>query len=217
MKDQNRPFNCVTVFQNLNKKVSNSQLKVFLSELVEEGKLQEKVYGKTSIFWISQTETVKEGTDLQVLLEKSQADGVDLKAKVQQLEGILAEKRKLNASILAEPSNESLVTRIASLQEESIAKKAKLANNGAELSSEHCDNSKNVDPAELKAQLKFYMSLWRERQENIYNIIEPMSEASGQTLALLQEQAGLEGDDAHGLPIRAPRSIAELSKYCTSS
>ena len=184
--------------------------------MVNSGQLQEKAYGKTSIFWISQSEIVGEDVDLKALNEESKGKRETLKVSVRESQQAVETQQQQNATLRKVLSNAAIAKKIAKLKMETASKSTKIEELQAapSLDGAKAEQCHPVDPIELKEQIKYYMSLWRQRQQNAFDILEGISEATGKSVTLLQEQAGMEGDHVHNLPTRAPRSVDELIKHC---
>eukprot|EP00924_Labyrinthula_sp_SR-Ha-C_P007004 snap_masked-scaffold_8-processed-gene-6.23-mRNA-1 protein AED:1.00 eAED:1.00 QI:0/-1/0/0/-1/1/1/0/254 len=191
LREQNRPHNATKVFENLNKKFGQKQVKTVLENLVQSNKIMERC----GIFWINQSIVAEEvgkkpiGEELQKLTEERKEEIEDFKLKLKEIEEKIA-------AVKETPSPEELKKLILEAQnkqetaEEELAKLEKLNEE-----KENIPEEDDQDLNQLKLEGQFYLSAWKERKRNLMEAIEAIADAQGKKLSAVFEDLGLEEDE----------------------
>eukprot|EP01098_Paradermamoeba_levis_P005720 TRINITY_DN2398_c0_g1_i1.p1 TRINITY_DN2398_c0_g1~~TRINITY_DN2398_c0_g1_i1.p1 ORF type:complete len:228 (-),score=66.07 TRINITY_DN2398_c0_g1_i1:135-818(-) len=190
MRKQNRPYNIQTLVTNLHESVSKKQAETVLDALVKKGKITEKEFGKTKIYWSNQQELPdvdKEGLakledQIEELKELKQTLAEEVKNKTAEYKKVAAAPKtaELDEQIqLLEKENQELSTRLAALQK----------------------GTKMVSPesrAKVKKAHEAALTAYKKRKRMCMEMINQIQEVNDKSLKALMEDVGLETDEDAG-------------------
>lgn len=174
LKSQNRPYNAQNISDNLRGAVPKAAVQVAADELVSQGALQGKTYGKFRVYMAAQPETTPETPqDFEALEERVAELRLQLKQVHQQL-----------AEAIAVPTDEELAAEISRLS-------ARLEATDKQLEPISC-----LDAAEIKALQTDHVvlhTLWSKRKRQCLDLLSELGAEMSQ--ACLIEEIGLETDE----------------------
>eukprot|EP00826_Nyctotherus_ovalis_P064939 TRINITY_DN9535_c0_g3_i1.p1 TRINITY_DN9535_c0_g3~~TRINITY_DN9535_c0_g3_i1.p1 ORF type:complete len:192 (+),score=57.69 TRINITY_DN9535_c0_g3_i1:92-667(+) len=98
MKEQNRPYSALNVFDNLHGEIKKTEVQRILDVLVEEGEVKSKDFGKFVIYLFNQDKMPVVSKDE---IEKTDKEINDHKEKLKALTDKLKEKQKSTCTIYA--------------------------------------------------------------------------------------------------------------------
>lgn len=190
---QQRPYNSTKVYENLLKVFPHPLVKSALAELVKAGVLDMKEEGRTSLFWVLQTQSSENAEQI------NRARG-ELAKEIEERESQLEEKRVMLKNCVAEtkalakePTDHEL--DICIQEAAKLAKEAKQSLSdmkervsGAQLPLDH------LSLKEAQAAYKFYRAVYLERKRNVMDVIRTISEQGSQTIFSVMDEAGIEPD-----------------------
>lgn len=184
---QNRPYSVIDIFNNLHKEYGKTAVVRALDQLVEEGKIKEKTYGKQKIYFPEQSQfPAVDDEDLQKMdAEVKNMTGTleEITQGVRSNEALLS---KLNSSLTTSEAKEKLST----VKQEISALEAKLS----DLES----NAPKIDPAEkdaIYANNEKYVKEWRKRKRLTTDMVDAILEGYPKGKKTLFEEIGIETDE----------------------
>lgn len=187
MRQQNRPYTPLVVYENLHHAIKKPALQRLMDELVEEGALQVKEFKKTKLYMAKQdvNETVDQGELDQLASEEG-----DLKEKLAQQK---SKNAKLQAAITAlqnEPSDEGLAALLKQYQKKVDELNAKLARTKGSKAPLVTKDQVN----KVQTQFNNMLSAWRKRKRAAMDMIDAMCGEEGEPKAVI-ERFNLETDE----------------------
>jgi 26S proteasome regulatory subunit (ATPase 3-interacting protein) len=196
LKQQNRPYSAIQVFDNLHKRVTKGTTERVLDSLakMEGGGIQVKEYGKNKIYWPDQ-----KGMPVPTSSELRDLDG-QIKAKASELSDIEKKGSGIERSLktlLAQPSDADL-DRVLEEKERVVS----TLQGKADALDRH-----PVDPKALYRSIRkhnFYRKKWLEWKNNAMDIVENIAEAMEKKGAAVAESLGVETDKELGVVVPAP-------------
>ncbi|CAI8032607.1 Homologous-pairing protein 2 homolog, partial [Geodia barretti] len=109
MLDQNRPYSAGDVFNNLHKEFGKTCVQRCLDQLVTEGKLVEKTYGKQKTYVINQSQFPDvDGSELNALDKEIAEVQKQLQESQSHCQRLNSELSALNSSLTAEQASNQL-------------------------------------------------------------------------------------------------------------
>ncbi|XP_069691125.1 homologous-pairing protein 2 homolog [Periplaneta americana] len=193
LRDQNRPYSANDIFMNLHKEVGKTSVQKCLDQLVEQGAVIEKVYGKQKVYVIKQEDTNNE-SDLKQELKNLDSKLVDISGKLataeQELKNCELQLRELQST----PTTVEAKTQLTSLEDRVQKLKDKLedlSKNTVKVSVEERENiQKNCEN-----NLKF----WRKRKRLCLDIVDSILEGYPKDKKTLLGEVGIETDEDAGV------------------
>nr|CAB3265231.1 homologous-pairing protein 2 homolog [Phallusia mammillata] len=193
MKSQNRPYSASDVFLNLHKEYGKTAVVKAMENLAEENKLLEKVYGKSKIYVVHQSQfpSVDEN-ELTKLDKEIQSLTEALQLEQTQLRECSAEVNKLTSSLTttdAKLTVESLQAQIADM-EKTLQQAKSLA--------------KNIDPSKKKKIIedhKTNVTHWRKRKRMTNDLMNAVLEGYPKSKKHFLEEVGIETDEEMSVKI----------------
>jgi len=192
LEKQNRPFNALTLYENLHGAVGKTQANKLLTSLAESKKITAKEFGKQKIFWRNQ-----EG------LEIDKEGLAKLEKQIEQLEKerepLNEECKSLSAEIhglTSNPTNQEADVKIAALTKENTELQTRLKN--------ITENQVVISPEEKKQAEKQYevtRQQWRKRKRICKDICSHLEEGSGKRFKDFQDELGLQVDEDFGISL----------------
>lgn len=192
---QNRPFNVQNIVDAFQAQgIKKTQTQRILDDLVADGTLIMKAYGKVKIYCANQAHFEKLSEDEMA----SMADRIaELGEKVKAIDGELSGLTSTNRALLATPSNANLASSLGAATDELGKKQASLA----KLQS---GNVRLISRDELQAlqnKLAGAVKIWRKRKRAAMDMIGELAEGMDKKPAALMEEIGLEADEDVGVAI----------------
>lgn len=187
MKQQNRPYSAADVFLNLRKAHGKTAVVKSMENLAAAGKLLEKVYGKSKIYVISQSEfpDVSESelanADKAIVELSKKSDSLQTELKLLKTEL----RRYLNSLTTSEAKSdvEKLSSEITSLKERLIQAKESMQNISEE-------DSKNI-----RQDHRMFVSHWRKRKRITTDLMNAVLEGYPKSKKAFIEEVGIETDE----------------------
>ncbi|KAG8200387.1 hypothetical protein JTE90_028565 [Oedothorax gibbosus] len=186
LKDQNRPYSAIDIFNNLHKEHGKTAVVKALDLLVSESKVKEKTYGKQKIYFIDQNEfATSENTNL-----------ASMDAEINNMTHTLTEFQKQikNSESVLGNLDKSLTTEAAMAELNALNKEIpQLKEKLHSLES----NKSQVGPKEkealYKAKMK-YCKEWQKRKRLANDMIDAILEGYPKDKKHLYEEVGFETD-----------------------
>ena len=184
LQARNRPYNVNDIFNNLHGSVGKSAVPKCLDVLVERGQVTAKQFNKQVVYVINQ-----DNFDLpsQEELDRMDLEIASMKEQLQTAKAEVKAKQATLSSLSAQLTLEQARARISKLQSDSAGMTAKIAS--------ILEGKVRVDPEE-KAQVdKDYAVVSKElkkRKKMCMDILSTLTEASGQKVADMMEEMGIE-------------------------
>ncbi|XP_030757058.1 homologous-pairing protein 2 homolog isoform X1 [Sitophilus oryzae] len=191
LETQNRPYSITDIQNNFGKEYGKSAIQKALDNLVENGQVKEKLYGKQKVYFVSQ-ETKKSNAEiseeLKMLDRKINEISLDLKEKKQKIK-ILQAEIGMNAETLTLP--------------QAIMKKSDLKNEICYFNNslEEFDGEEMVSDDEKKeVMVSFNKSLetYKKRKRLCKDILDIILENYPKSKKNLMEDIGIETDEDVG-------------------
>lgn len=187
MKQQNRPYSAADVFLNLRKAHGKTSIVKAMENLAASGKLLEKVYGKSKIYVISQsefpevseTEIANADKAIDELSKKSDCLQSELKSLKTELRGYLNSPTTAEAKIEVD----KLTSEVSSLRERLIEAKKSMQNISEQ-------DSKNI-----RQNHKTFVSHWRKRKRMTTDLMNAVLEGYPKSKKAFIEEVGIETDE----------------------
>ena len=193
MLDQNRPYSAIDILTNLHKEFGKTCVQRTLDQLVAEGKLVEKTYGKQKIYVANQShfpdvdeaelkQMEKQITELQDEIKKREVE-------CRTLESELA---SLQSSLTSEEAREQLQATEKQCSE--MEAKLNMLKSG----------KNSVAPKEAERIHKAHNEstrLWRKRKRMATEIVNAVLEGYQKSKRQLYEEVGFETDEEYGVTL----------------
>ncbi len=196
LESTNRPYSTINIFDNLHGAVKKASLQRVLDALAEEGQINEKVCGKSKVYWALQDQY---GDITSQVLASLRAEVLALEAKASEAEGERAAMAARVAALEAEPSDEDLekqlqaeAAEIKSLEDRYAAVVA--AADGVVVTAATKDT--------LVADGKRYRKRWSELRGKIMDVVARMSEGMDKSVAQVFAMTGMEQDSEYDVNIK---------------
>jgi 26S proteasome regulatory subunit (ATPase 3-interacting protein) len=186
LRQQNRPYSLIDIFNNLHGAVGKTALQKVLDKLIEDQIIISKSFGKQTVYVVSQTNVA--------IPSQSELDGMDdMISQLKEQTANLKEQCKINNSKISELQAKltvpELKERIAKLQQENIVMAAKIQ----ELSS----GTRKVDLQEKKivdAKYLQYSKLMKERKRKCMDALNMITENLTINPREFMQELGMEDD-----------------------
>ncbi|GIY85759.1 homologous-pairing protein 2 homolog [Caerostris darwini] len=186
LKDQNRPYSVIDIFNNLHKEHGKTAVTKALETLVSEGKIKEKTYGKQKIYFIDQNEFQNsKDANLQQMDEEINNINQALKELQQQIKNAENELNTLDKSLTTEAAEVEL-----------LALKKELPNLKSRLQTLE-SNAGRIKPEEkdgLYEARKKSCKEWTKRKCLANDMIDAILEGYPKDKKHLFEEVGIETD-----------------------
>lgn len=193
MKKQNRPYSLVDIFNNLHKEHGKTAVQKAIDQLVSNGKLCEKVYGKQKVYVVNQdcfeaaNDAELKTMDLKIVeqnacLSDTQKELREAESQLSQLNSSLGTKEAQSLLKQTQEEVEQLRLRIKCLAE-----------------------NPNQVTAEEKERVcrdrEKYIKEWRKRKRTTNDILDSILEGYPKNKKCLYEEVGIETDESVGVTV----------------
>ncbi|KAK9511170.1 hypothetical protein O3M35_005782 [Rhynocoris fuscipes] len=187
LKDTNRPYSANDIVQNMHKEYTKGQIQKSLDELVADGSIFEKVYGKQKVYCVKQEDMVIDAADDELNELNSK-----ISSTTEALKNLKAELTTVESSLktlLTEPTTEEAIKEINQLKEENgkLQEKIKVLKESTDLVPE------KEKTAVLNKKTK-YLNDYRKRKRICMSIINEILENYPKSKKVLLEEIGIEQD-----------------------
>eukprot|EP00039_Didymoeca_costata_P019886 m.339295 g.339295 ORF g.339295 m.339295 type:complete len:214 (-) comp18737_c0_seq1:88-729(-) len=193
MQEQNRPHSAITVFQNLQQQVGKTQTTQILTKLAKEQFLVEKEYGKAKVYLLNQADQKEvpqeELATLDQEIENKKLKGKNLRDSCVKL---ASELDSLTGSL----TNTIASKKLSDLKEENSdlsARIKKIEESGDLVSKE--------EQEKVEKNYTKHITEWRKRKKYMKNIEDTVMESYPKKRKQLQDDMGVETDEAAGIDI----------------
>jgi 26S proteasome regulatory subunit (ATPase 3-interacting protein) len=197
MRGQNRPYNNKMIFENLHGAVGQAQVTKAMDDLAERGELVRKENGKQKVYWPAQeTDEIKALTGPDSAASAAALDAEAQAAKEQaaahkaKADALAAENKR----IAAQPADADAAALVARLTEETARMEARLK--------ALRESTVKVSRDDFLAAEKRYQAAkaaWKKRKRMCKDVMAALTESSGQSIADLAEEVGIETDESLGI------------------
>ncbi|CAK8698473.1 unnamed protein product [Clavelina lepadiformis] len=188
MKSQNRPYSASDVFLNLHKKHGKTAVVKAMENLSEQGKLLEKVYGKSKIYVVHQSQFPEVADiDLQKLDEEVTKLDRQITDTNSRFATVNAECQKVQASL----TTSKVLANIEIINSEIEILEKRLA--------ELKCNGPCMDPVKKNTMVdehKLNISQWRKRKKMTTDLMNAVLEGYPKSKRQFLEEVGLETDES---------------------
>ena len=188
MKEKNRPYSVLDIFNNLHKEHGKTAIGKALEALTESGKMLEKVYGKSKIYVVHQSIFPDIADDELNVLDKEYTSVQDAVASVKKE---LHMKNNELSSILSSPTTVELKKQVSTLKTEveSLSLKLKtLQNNAGNVKYSAADKEK------LLKNHENFRKEFKKRKRYTTDIMDAVLEGYPKSKKQFIEEVGLEID-----------------------
>ena len=216
MLEQNRPFSAIAVTSNLKNEVGKAEAVRILDGLVEEGVLESKDYKKFRYYWANQSlfflflfsfsfsfsffsfllfpysplssgniEQKKEPAEIQQEIDDAEGELKQLTAKASTLS-------KKVSTLQSALSDEQIEERVAALEKENAELSDRLEQAKGSSETVTKESVEKIDKA-----LKSQVTHWRKRKRCAMEMVNEISEGSGESVKRLFKTIELENDESN--------------------
>uniref|UniRef100_H2ZD74 Homologous-pairing protein 2 homolog n=1 Tax=Ciona savignyi TaxID=51511 RepID=H2ZD74_CIOSA len=193
MKTQNRPYSVGDIFSNLHKEYGKTAVTKTVEVLSQRGKLLEKVYGKTKIYVVHQSQFP--------VVQKDELTKHDDEIKQLNEEVVSLQTENQKRSSLLNQLNSSVTTADAMEQVKKLGEEVKKMQN-------HLNSLKSmsgsIDPTQKKKTLeqhKTFVGQWRKRKRMTSDLMNAVLEGYPKSKKLFLEEVGIETDEICGVTV----------------
>ncbi|KAF0690112.1 Aste57867_18506 [Aphanomyces stellatus] len=192
LRQTNRPYSVLNVFENLHRRIGKTMLQKILDVLVDQGEICVKTYGKSQIYYYNQSKLPLPSGDLLAKVESQLQSVVE---EVGGLEKELKEHETVLGGLTSQMSDADLEAALKGQTEEADLLSAKLKQVGAHASAP-------VDPS-LKAGLtksfQKYRGEWVKRKRIVMDAVDQIAEGMEKKRKDVLELCGVETDESVGV------------------
>lgn len=154
---QCRPYNSTKVYENLLKTISHTIVKNVLVALVSRGMLQEKVEGRASLYWVTQTDGSDTVEDRDALCKNLQQEIDLVNTVLQDTRADFAIEQQSIAALQQEPADHDIDNEITLLNK-SVSEMSrdiqKIRKSAIEIPSNDVTDDRSLE--DLRCERKFY-------------------------------------------------------------
>ncbi|KAK7084672.1 PSMC3 interacting protein [Halocaridina rubra] len=191
MEQQNRPYSVNDIFMNLHKEIGKTACQKAIDQLVSDGVLREKSYGKQKVYVYDQNHFPS--------LDEEQLKAMD--ARIVELTEAIKEKEKLcsevevklrglSSSLTTEEAQKKIAETEVAV--ETMQKKLKDLQENQVLVSKEEKDKVNKDSENM-------LKMWRKRRRMTVDILDAIMEGYPKTKKVLYEEIGIETDEDVGI------------------
>eukprot|EP00118_Oscarella_pearsei_P004540 m.19618 g.19618 ORF g.19618 m.19618 type:complete len:213 (+) comp27872_c0_seq3:80-718(+) len=193
LRQQNRPYSAVDVFNNLHKKYGKTAITRSLEALAAKGTIREKVYGKQKVYVANQSDfpSVDESELKEMDVKVGQLTG-ELKSLQSECKMQETELKALDGSMTTEAAE----AKAASIKQECRELEERLEKIKSETS--------HVTPEERDKICKKHTTMiraWRKRKRLATDILNAILEGYPKSKKQLFEEVGIETDEEYSVKI----------------
>ncbi|XP_011405098.1 PREDICTED: homologous-pairing protein 2 homolog [Amphimedon queenslandica] len=193
MKDQNRPYSAGDVFSNMHKEFNKPCVQRVLDQLVSNGKVKEKTYGKQKVYVVDQ--------GLFPVINESEIAKMDDEIRTLQ-ESIAVQESECSAmeAKLSALKN-SLTLQEAKEKLEETEKECTKLNERLQVAKAGSENITPEVVEKVHTEHKAAVTHWRKRKRLAMDIVNTILEDFPRSKKELLEEVGLETDEDCGVSI----------------
>lgn len=193
IQEKNRPFNSVSLGDELHNEIKQTQLKKILDQLTNDGVISCKISGKAKFYFAKQDGlTVASPEELDEFDERI----AQLKEKAGQLASRVNELRAQRDKLAnMKPIEELKQYRI------DIENQVQVENQKKDDLIKAVEGISPEDAEKYEKNFNDRCNQWKTRRSQCKEIIDQLSEATEKKPAVLIEELGLETDESHGLTL----------------
>ncbi|KAH9091667.1 hypothetical protein Ae201684P_011211 [Aphanomyces euteiches] len=192
LRQTNRPYSVLNVFENLHRRIGKTMLQKILDVLVEQGEINVKTYGKSQIYYYNQRKLPAPSAEL---LAKTEDSIQTVFEEVSALEKTLKEKEAVLNGLTSQMSDAELTAALADLENEASSLSAKLQQANER-------NTAPVDPgakAHLTKSFQKYRTEWLKRKRIVMDAVDQIAEGMEKKRKDVMELCGVESDESVGV------------------
>ncbi|XP_037796141.1 homologous-pairing protein 2 homolog [Penaeus monodon] len=193
VEHQNRPYSVNDIFMNLHKDIGKTAVQKCLDQLVADGCVKEKVYGKQKVYVFDQSQFPPlDETQLKEMDRKI----TDLNETIKQKERICGETEARLRSLNSSLTTEEAVKKLQDLEEEVSRLQKKLADlqeNQVLISKEEKD--------QINSENEKMVKMWRKRRRMAMDILDAILEGYPKKKKDLFDDIGIETDEDVGVKL----------------
>lgn len=192
MQNQNRPFSANDVLQNVGKEHGKSAVQKALDQLVKRNKLFEKLYGKQTIYCVTQENinTANIDEDLKSIDREINEITINLKATEDEIQKNMGELISLRKKMtLTEARN-----NVNDLKKEIENLKDKLN----ECADSAVESISNEEKLKVTKEYEMYVKEYRKRKRMCKEVLDAILEGYPKSKKHLFEEIGIETDEDVG-------------------
>ena len=206
---QNRPYSAIQVTDNLHKRIAKDATARVLGELVDEGVLRRKDYGKASIFFPDQSHVeTKLGAEFPDYrptaegLRQATKHSAERHSECTALESKGAHYDDTLAELLQAHPDDDLDAAIAEKEQVVETKRQRVAALGQSVA---------VDPntrTNVVKEHNFYLKSWRSLRRKVMNFAGDVADSMNKKTKDVMEMFGVETDESEGIT-SLPEELSE--------
>lgn len=190
MLDQNRPYSAGDILNNLHKEFGKTCIQRTLDQLVSEGKLKEKAYGKQKVYVADQSQfPAVDEAELKKMDEQIATLQEKLKERQEKFHSLETELASLRSSLTSEEAK----AQLALLEKECAQMTARLKSLKSGSSSVTPEESARIRKSHEEA-----VKQWRKRKRLLTDITDTIMEGYPKSKKQLYEELGIETDEDAG-------------------
>ncbi|CAH8676278.1 unnamed protein product [Schistosoma rodhaini] len=189
---ENRPFSVIDVCNAL-KNYGKTGISRALDDLVEEGSIKEKAYGKQKVYVYDQNKLPSfDENEIKKMEVQSANLSVELTEEQKKLKSVSEELKRVTSSLTKEEAEKELTQVKEKLKEiETEVKSLKAKGPG-------------ITEADLKSVSENHTKMineWKKRKRIAMNIVDAVAESYPSSKKQLMSDIGIETDEDHGITI----------------
>ncbi|XP_068208895.1 homologous-pairing protein 2 homolog [Palaemon carinicauda] len=195
MEQQNRPYSVNDIFMNLHKDIGKTAVQKALDQLVSDGILREKSYGKQKVYVYDQSHfpSFDEGKLKEMDAEIAQLNE-SIKENDKLCSEVEAKLRGLNSSL----TTEEAMKKIAELEKEISTLQDKLTS----LQSTTTGLISKEEKDKIASESENMNKVWRKRKRMAMDILDAILEGYPKPKKVLFEEIGVETDEDVGVVLK---------------
>ncbi|ETW01363.1 hypothetical protein, variant 1 [Aphanomyces invadans] len=192
MRQTNRPYSVLNVFENLHRRIGKTMLQKILDVLVEKGEINVKTYGKSQIYYYNQAKLPRPSPEALAHIEDQITAASD---EVASLEKELKDHEAILHGLNSQLSDAELSVTLESLEAQNATLQAKL---------QEMDKRPSVvvDPgakAALTKSFTKYRTEWVKRKRIVMDAIDQIADGMEKKRKDVLDLCGVETDESVGI------------------
>mmetsp|Transcript_22130 Transcript_22130/g.24119 ORF Transcript_22130/g.24119 Transcript_22130/m.24119 type:complete len:343 (-) Transcript_22130:1438-2466(-) len=197
MKQQNRPYSLLQIFDNLHKRVPKATLERILGVMTGPGgELLAKEYGKSKIFYVDQSvlsSSLGSMTSSATSLDSLQEENSILQDEIDEIRSSLKGLQDSLSLVAQDPSDDAMDDVLATTRSLIRGKREELSRLRGRVAA-------NPDPKALEKAAQRHNKLrqaWTQRKSLCMDAVDQLSEALGKKSRAVMDDLSLETDEEH--------------------
>ena len=195
MKEKNRPYSVINVFENLRGAVTKTETQRIMDALADKGTLTKKAFGKALVYWYDQASLPAYSPEQ---LATCRAELKAMKETAAQLDQNLASRAAELNALKLEPTDTALTEVLAASSDELEQLEAR--RRAAEATSGSSSSARAQNPDKLQAEFKKIRGVWGKRKRIVKEFLGKVADVTCSKEKVLAEEMGLELDGVDGNP-----------------